>query len=148
MKRVKITDRASRGEAPFKAITVLFSLVVLFLSAVVVYELVSSSMPAFKKFGFGFLTSKDWDPVQQVFGALPFIWGSFYTSLIALILALPVSIGIAIFLTELAPIWLRQPVGFIIELIGGHPQPDIRPVGTFRACPYYAGVCRARTDEV
>jgi len=88
----------------------------------VVYELVSSSMPAFGKFGFGFLKSRDWDPVQQVFGALPFIWGSFYTSLIALIFALPVSIGIAIFLTELAPTWLRQPVGFIIELLAAIPS--------------------------
>ena len=92
------------------------------LSAVVVYELVSSSMPAFGKFGFGFLTSKEWDPVQQVYGALPFIWGTFYTAIIALVLALPISIGIAIFLTELAPIWLRQPVGFIIELLAAIPS--------------------------
>jgi phosphate transport system permease protein len=95
---------------------------VLFLSAVVVYELVSSSMPAFGKFGFGFLTSREWDPVQQVYGALPFIWGTFYTAIIALVLALPVSIGIAIFLTELAPPWLRQPVGFIIELLAAIPS--------------------------
>ena len=51
------------------------------------------------------------DPVQQVYGALPFIWGTFYTSIIALLIALPVSLGIAIFLSELAPTWLRQPVG-------------------------------------
>lgn len=113
---------ASRGEVPFKAITVVFSLVVLSLSVVVLYELISSSMPAFGKFRFGFLTSKEWDPVQQVFGALPFIWGSFYTSIIALVLALPISIGIAIFLTELAPTWLRQPVGFIIELLAAIPS--------------------------
>jgi phosphate transport system permease protein len=109
-------------ESVFKSGTAVLSLFVLAIAAVVVYELVSSSMPAFGKFGFGFLTSKEWDPVQQVYGALPFIWGTFYTSIIALVIALPVSIGIAIFLTELAPTWLRQPVGFIIELLAAIPS--------------------------
>jgi phosphate transport system permease protein len=122
LKKINVTERASRGEAAFKSGTAVLSLFVLAIAAVVVYELVSSSMPAFGKFGFGFLTSKEWDPVQQVYGALPFIWGSFYTSIIALVIALPVSIGIAIFLTELAPTWLRQPVGFIIELLAAIPS--------------------------
>ncbi|MHB8173934.1 MAG: phosphate ABC transporter permease subunit PstC [Nitrospirota bacterium] len=109
-------------EKIFMGVTGFFSLSVLLVSIVVVYELVSASEPAFQKFGFKFLVSKEWDPVQQVYGALPFIWGTFYTSFIALLIALPVSLGIAIFLSELAPAWLRGSVGFLVELLAAIPS--------------------------
>ncbi len=96
--------------------------VVLLVSAFVVYELVRTSRLSFDTFGLGFISSSKWDPVSGEFGALPFIWGTFYTSVLALLLALPVSLGIAIFLTELAPRWLRQPIGFMVELLAAIPS--------------------------
>ncbi len=109
-------------EKIFMGMTGLFSLSVLLISVVVVYELFSASGPTFHKFGLKFLITKEWDPVQKVYGALPFIWGTFYTSLLALLIALPVSLGIAIFLSELAPAWLRSSVGFLIELLAAIPS--------------------------
>jgi phosphate transport system permease protein len=109
-------------ESVFRGITASFAALILLVAGAVVLELIIYSLPAFKSFGFKFLISSEWDPVQQLFGALPFIWGTFYTSLIALILALPVSLGIAVFLSELAPPWLRTPVGFLIELLAAIPS--------------------------
>ena len=96
--------------------------VVLLVGVLVVYELVRTSRLSFDTFGLGFLASSKWDPVSGEFGALPFIWGTFYTSVLALLLALPVSLGIAIFLTELAPRWMRHPIGFIVELLAAIPS--------------------------
>ena len=114
--------KALSFETVFMGISGAFACLVLLAGAAVVYELVTSSGPAYKSFGIKFLSSSDWDPVQQVYGALPFIWGTFYTSIIALLIALPVSLGIAIFLSELAPTWLRQPVGFLVELLAAIPS--------------------------
>ncbi len=110
------------GESLFKGAVVFTSAVILLVGALVVYELVSKSLLSFGAFGFKFLAGRQWDPVSQVFGALPFIWGTFYTSILALIIALPVSLGIAVFLTELAPSWLRGPIGFLIELLAAIPS--------------------------
>lgn len=109
-------------ERAFKGGTAALALSVLAVGAIIVYELVRSSGPAFDSFGFGFLTSKDWDPVLEEFGALPFIWGTFYTSILALVMALPLSLGIAVFLTELAPARLRGPIGFLVELLAAIPS--------------------------
>ena len=114
--------RKCRFEKYFKGGSALIAGLVLLIGGVVVYELVGSSSLAFEKFGFGFVTSRDWNPVENNYGALPFIWGTFYTSIFALVLALPVSLGIAIFLTELAPPRLRQPIGFMIELLAAIPS--------------------------
>ncbi len=114
--------RRFNPESVFRGITASFAALMLLIAGVVVVELIIYSLPAFKSFGLKFLVSSDWDPVQGLFGALPFIWGTFYTSLLALILALPISLGIAIFLSELAPPWLRTPVGFLIELLAAIPS--------------------------
>lgn len=86
------------------------------------YQLAASSRLSFHAFGFHFLFSRDWDPVRKIFGALPFVWGTLYSATLSLLLALPVSLGIAIFLTELSPRWLRQPVSLIIELLAAIPS--------------------------
>ena len=126
-----------RFEKFFKGGTGAFAALVLVVGAIVVYELVGSSGPAFDKFGFGFLFSKEWNPVENNFGALPFIWGSFYTSILALVLAVPVSLGIAIFLTELSPVWLRQPIGFVIELLAAIPSLIYGIWGLFVLAPIF-----------
>ena len=78
--------------------------------------------PAIAKYGLGFLTSTAWDPVQEEFGGLVMIYGTLATSIIALVIAVPVSFGIALFLTELSPSWLKRPLGTAIELLAAIPS--------------------------
>src|SRR5215831_18261910 len=86
------------------------------LLILVLWQLIKESHLSMTKFGWRFFTSKTWDPNLDVYGALPFIYGTVVTSLIALIIAVPLSIGTAIYLTDLAPVWLRQPLTSIIEM--------------------------------
>jgi phosphate transport system permease protein len=84
--------------------------------------LVNDSMLSVRKFGLSFWRTRTWDPVAGEFGALPFIWGTLYSSVLALLLATPVALGIAIFLSELCPRWLRQPLAFLTELLAAIPS--------------------------
>lgn len=88
----------------------------------ILLSLVVGALPAIHKFGFGFLTSSTWDPVKEDFGGLVMIYGTLATSFIALLIAVPVSFGIALFLTELAPSWLKRPLGTAIELLAAVPS--------------------------
>ncbi len=98
------------------------AIIVLLLLAGIIVSLIWASMPSITTFGFGFLTSREWDPPADQFGALVPIYGTIVTSIIALVIAVPVSFGIAIFLTELAPSWLRRPLGTAIELLAAIPS--------------------------
>ena len=93
----------------------------LMLIAILV-SLTISAWPAIAKYGLGFLTSTTWDPVKEEFGGLVMIYGTLMTSLIALLIAVPVSFGIALFLTELSPAWLKRPLGTAIELLAAVPS--------------------------
>lgn len=97
----------------------LFTLGVL---AAILLSLTISAWPAIDKYGLGFLTSSTWDPVQEDFGGLVMIYGTLATSFIALLIAVPVSFGIALFLTELSPSWLKRPLGTAIELLAAIPS--------------------------
>ena len=88
----------------------------------ILLSLTISAWPAIDKFGLGFLTSTKWDPVKEEFGGLVMIYGTLVTSFIALLIAVPVSFGIAIFLTELSPAWLKRPLGIAIELLAAVPS--------------------------
>jgi phosphate transport system permease protein len=88
----------------------------------IIVSLVAGAMPAIEKFGLGFLWSTDWDPVQEKFGGLVMIYGTLMTSAIALLIAVPVSFGIALFLTEMSPGWLKRPLGIAIELLAAVPS--------------------------
>jgi phosphate transport system permease protein len=88
----------------------------------ILLSLVVGALPAMQKFGFGFLTSSTWDPVKEEFGGLVMIYGTLATSFIALLIAVPVSFGIALFLTELSPAWLKRPLGTAIELLAAVPS--------------------------
>jgi phosphate transport system permease protein len=92
------------------------------LLAGIIISLVIGAAPAIQEFGLGFLISKDWDPVQERFGGLVMIYGTLMTSFIALLIAVPVSFGIALFLTELSPGWLKRPLGIAIELLAAVPS--------------------------
>ena len=88
----------------------------------ILVSLTVNAWPAIEKYGLGFLASATWDPVQEEFGGLVMIYGTLMTSLIALLIAVPVSFGIALFLTELSPAWLKRPLGTAIELLAAIPS--------------------------
>ncbi|WP_296660621.1 phosphate ABC transporter permease PstC [Paraburkholderia sp.] len=110
------------GDVIFGSLTRLAAIVTLLLLGGIILSLIIDSLPAIKKFGFAFLWTADWDPPSEQFGALVPIYGTIATSLIALIIAVPVSFGIALFLTELSPSWLRRPLGIAIELLAAIPS--------------------------
>ncbi len=95
---------------------------VLVLLGTIIVLLFIGGLPAFRAFGFGFLTSSAWNPVTERFGALVSVYGTVVSSLLALIMAVPLAFGVAFFLTELAPAWLRRPVGTAIELLAAVPS--------------------------
>lgn len=122
----------------FRNLTRVAAFFVLVLLAAILGSLVMGSMPAIHAFGFGFLISPEWDPVNDKFGALVPIVGTLLTSVIALVIAIPVSFGIALFLTELSPRILRRPLGVAIELLAGIPSIIYGMWGLFVFAPIFA----------
>lgn len=110
------------GDLLFLNLTRSFAAITLALLVGIVASLTWSAMPSIKEFGFGFLTSSEWNPPAERFGALVPMYGTIVTSVIALVIAIPISFGIALFLTELSPPWLRRPLGIAIELLAGIPS--------------------------
>ena len=124
------------GDRIIKFASLLFASVILVLVAGIVYELIKGSDRSLAKFGWGFLVTSTWDPVNKVFGALPFIFGTIASSIIALIIALPLSIGIAIFLSELAPKKVRIYVSLMIEMLAAVPSIIYGLWGLFVMTPF------------
>ena len=122
----------------FRGLTRLSAFGVLALLVAIIVSLGIGSMPAINAFGFGFLTSTEWNPVTDEFGALVPIVGTLVTSAIALLIGIPVSFGIAIFLTELSPRVLRRPLGIAIELLAGIPSIIYGMWGLFVFAPLFA----------
>ncbi|VVE19813.1 phosphate ABC transporter permease subunit PstC [Pandoraea iniqua] len=123
------TPGAATQRAPSSAGDILFALlaraaafITLLLLGGIIVSLIVSALPSIQKFGFAFLWTKEWDPPAEQFGALVPIYGTIVTSIIALFIAVPVSFGIALFLTELSPVWLRRPLGTAIELLAAIPS--------------------------
>jgi phosphate transport system permease protein len=102
----------------------------------IVLRIGRSAWPAIQAFGVGFITSSDWNPVLREFGALPFIYGTILSSVLALLIAVPLSVGLAIFLTELAPRWLAGPIGFATELLAAIPSVVYGLWGIFVLVPW------------
>ena len=110
------------GDLIFAGLARSAGVLVLILLGAIIVELFIGGLPAFRKFGFQFLVSTEWDPVQQEFGAAVSVFGTIVTAVLALLLAVPLAFGIAFYLTELAPQWLRRPVGTAIELLAAVPS--------------------------
>jgi len=106
------------------------------VALLILYELVLESRHAISAFGWGFLTGTRWDPVDRVFGAAPAIYGTLASSFIALILAVPVSLGAAIFLSEMAPPWLRSPLSFLVEMLAALPSVVLGLWGIYVLIPW------------
>ena len=134
--RAKVLDRLRLGDAAFRHLTRAAAVGVLLLLGAVIISLIRGSIPALKTFGFGFLVSERWNPVTENFGALPAIYGTVITSFIAMLIAVPIGLMIAFFLTELCPQWLRRPIGIAIELLAGIPSIIYGIWGLFVFAPF------------
>src|SRR5690348_12209240 len=117
-----IYDRLRGGDELAYAITLLFAASVLIVTVLLAYELWVHSSAARAKFGFGFLTARLWNPVSDEFGALPFIYGTVITSVLALLISVPLGLGAAIFLSELATAKLSNALTFLVELLAAVPS--------------------------
>ena len=124
------------GDAFFRWATFAAAVAVLLLLGGVIVSLIIGSIPAFDAFGFAFLTTAVWNPVTEKFGAVAPVYGTLVTSFIAMLIGIPVSLGIAIFLTELCPQWLRRPIGTAIELLAGIPSIIFGIWGLFVFAPF------------
>ena len=119
--RAKALNRLRAGDLIFRAVTRAAAIGVLVILGGVIISLIDGSLPALRAFGFNFLVEERWNPVTEKFGALAPIYGTLVTSFIAMLIAVPVGLLIAVFLTELCPLWLRRPIGIAIELLAGIP---------------------------
>ena len=135
--RAATLRRFRRGDIAFKSLTLISAITVLVLLASVMLALLHGSLPAWRAFGLGFLTSESWNPVTEKFGALPAIYGTLVTSIIAMLIGVPVSLGIAFFLTEICPERLRRTVSIAIELLAGIPSIIYGIWGLFVFAPWF-----------
>ena len=124
------------GDRAFRWFTLLMALSIFALIVLIGWKLAQGSQLAMHKFGWRFLVSADWDPVNEKFGALPFIYGTLVSSLVALVIAVPLSIATAVFITELAPQWVRQPLTIFIELLAAVPSVILGLWGIFVMVPW------------
>lgn len=122
----------------FHKVTLLFSVMVLVALAGILVSLLVSAWPAFQKFGIGFIWRVEWDIINEEFGAMIAIYGTLVSSVIALLLAVPLAFGIAVFLTETCPLWLRRPLGTAIELLAAVPSIIYGMFGLFIFAPLFA----------
>ncbi len=119
--RWKIENRIC-GDCLFKAITAAFALSIVLILLLMTYEMIRQSLPSLQAFGWSFIWSREWDAVQENFGALPYLYGSIVSSVLALALATPLSIGTALFITEIAPTRFGGMIAALVELLAAIPS--------------------------
>ena len=124
------------GDAVFSRITWFFALLVVALLGAMALEMAFASGPTLSAFGLEFVTGRIWDPLHRVFGALPFVYGTVVSSLLALVIAVPISLGVAIYLSELAAPWQRDLLGFLVELLAAVPSVVYGLWGVFALAPW------------
>lgn len=131
-----LSPTGNNGDAVFRVLMLLVALLMVGIVVAMVIALATDSMLSIRQFGFGFLTSQRWDPIKGEFGALPFVYGTVASSLIALLISVPFSLGIAIFLVEQAPSYIARPVGFLVELLAAIPSVVYGLWGIFVLAPF------------
>src|SRR5262245_31660043 len=134
--RRALSPTGNTGDAIFRGIMFLAALLIVSLVGAMILALVSDSVLSLRQFGLGFLTSRQWNPIREQFGALPFIYGTILSSLIALLISVPLSLGIAIFLVEQAPQIVARPIGFLVELLAAIPSVVYGVWGIFVLAPF------------
>jgi len=134
--RAKVLQRLRLGDIAFRHLTRAAAVTVLIILGGIIFSLVWGSLPALRTFGVSFLYEEAWNPVTEKFGAIAPIYGTVVTSFIAMLIAVPVGLFIALFLTELCPMWLRRPIGIAIELLAGIPSIIYGIWGLFIFAPF------------
>jgi phosphate transport system permease protein len=134
--RARALTRMRLSDLGFRLLTRAAATAVLIILGAVILSLISGSLPALESFGLDFLVAERWNPVTEKFGALAPIYGTLVTSIIAMLIAVPVGLLISVFLTELCPLWLRRPVGIAIELLAGIPSIIYGIWGLFIFAPF------------
>src|SRR3569623_998233 len=135
--QLRSLPRLARGDAIFRRLTYIAAILMVVIFAGLIVSLTIGAWPAFRAFGFGLLSTQTWNPVTEHFGALASIYGTLVSSALAMIVAVPVGIGIAIFLTELCPRPLRRPIGIAVELLAGIPSIIYGIWGLFVFAPFF-----------
>ncbi len=130
------SQRRPWGDMAFHALTLLFALLVLLILSGVIVALLIGALPALEHFGFSFIASDVWNPVTERFGAVAPIYGTLVTSAIAMLIGIPVAFGIALFITELSPVWLKRPLATMIELLAAIPSIIYGIWGLFVLAPF------------
>ncbi len=131
-----LSPTGNTGDAVFRLLMLAAGLFMVLIVLAKVVALGADSMLSIRRFGFGFLTSQHWNPIKGEFGALPFIYGTVVSSLIALLISVPFSLGIAIFLVEQAPHYVARPIGFLVELLAAIPSVVYGLWGIFVLAPF------------
>jgi phosphate transport system permease protein len=134
--RARALARLRLGDFGFRVLTRTAAIAVLIILGAVIISLIQGSVPALRAFGLNFLIEERWNPVTERFGALAPIYGTLVTALISMLIAVPVGLMIAVFLTELCPMWLRRPIGIAIELLAGIPSIIYGIWGLFMFAPF------------
>jgi phosphate transport system permease protein len=134
--RLALGREANFGDLAFRRITALFAASVIVLLVWMAVEMGLASKLSLAQFGWGFIAGRDWNPVRDHYGALPFIYGTVVSSILALCISVPISLGIAIYLSELAHPRLRTPMGFLVELLAAVPSVVYGLWGIFALCPW------------
>jgi len=135
----RVLRGANRADWVYRAILTALALALPLFLITLVGQLIVSAWPSITRFGFHFLWSSVWDPVAGVFGAAPMIFGTLASSVLALLIAVPLALGVAIYLTEFAPKWLRPPVAFLVELLAAIPSVVYGLWGIFVLIPFLRG---------
>ncbi|MGB9181273.1 MAG: phosphate ABC transporter permease subunit PstC [Pyrinomonadaceae bacterium] len=134
--RRALSPTGNRGDALFRGALFFAALVLLLIVCSMMTAMASNSLLSLRKFGWGFLTGRAWNPVESQFGALPFIYGTIVSSILALLIAVPLSLGVAIFLVEQAPRRLARPIAFLVELLAAIPSVVYGLWGIFVLAPF------------
>lgn len=134
--RRALSPTGNTGDAIFRVVLLAAAVLMLVIVGTMILALAAKSMPSIRHFGFSFITSREWNPVKSEFGALPFIYGTIVSSLIAIIISVPLSLGIAIFLVEQAPRQLARPITFLVELLAAIPSVVYGLWGIFVLAPF------------
>jgi len=134
--RAQVLVRMRLADKAFQYLTQATALGVLALLGCIILALIIGALPALRTFGFDFLLTQSWNPVTERFGALAPVYGTIVTSVIAMAIAVPIGLLVAVFLTELCPLWLRRPVGIAIELLAGIPSIIYGIWGLFVLAPF------------
>ena len=124
------------GDKIFRTLVLCAAASILLIVAAIFVMMAQSAMPTLERFGFGFFVGTEWKPAQESFGALPFIYGTVVSSVIALLLSVPISLGIAIFLVEQAPVRIARPIAFMVELLAAIPSVVYGLWGIFVLAPF------------